>query len=170
MDPSQQQIMQELSAINPENRTDRTVTLAGDDLRLRYSPEPGVDVRIEASDPEEPDAVVANTVYEASAERPAAYPPELPYLPGLKAGVTAVPGRAFPVVTWFMLPDVDAAAAEIVAQSTAAGWTESPEDDEPVTPGLRMLALTRPGQRRSVIVTSFGDNSTIVLSDEPAGE
>lgn len=170
MDPSQQQVMQELSAITPENRTDRTVTLAGADVRMRYSPEPGVDVRIESSDPDEPGGVVVNTLFESDGDRPPAYPPELPFLPGLKAAVMAAPDRPAPLVTWMMVPDVDAAVAEIVAQSTAGGWTESAEADEPVMPGLRMIALTRPGQRRSMIVTSFGDHSSIVLSDEPAGE
>lgn len=170
MDPSQQQIVQELSALSTSDRTDRTATLNGTGLQMRYSPAPGVDMRIEASDPEEPGAVAVSTVFDGGTARPPSYPPELPYLPGLKASITAVPGRGSAPVAWLMVPDVEGAVAQILAQSTAAGWSESAEADDELPPGLRTIELIRPGLRRSVIVTSFGDISSIVLADESADE
>jgi hypothetical protein len=163
---SQPSLLSELSAISSD-RTDRTVTLDGDEMRMRYSPEPGIDLRIEATDPDDPDRVVVATTYEAHAERPAGYPPAMPYLPGLKASVTVFPGGAAMSVAWFAVPDAEAAAAEILAQGAAAGWKSAGSEEMDVA-NVRIIEMTRAGLRRSVIVSSFDGNGTLMLIDKPA--
>lgn len=166
MDSSRNPIAPVLSAIE-SGRTDRTVTLEGTDLHLRYTPEPGIDMRIEGTDPEQPGAAAVSTVFDVAAERPASYPPGLPYLPGLKVSVLDVPDRAFPSAMWLPVDDLEPALAEILAQSEAAGWAESTDSEGPPPPGLRMLILARPGARRTVIVGTVPGNGTIMVMDSP---
>lgn len=161
-------LLGELSALSSADRTDRTVTLAGDELRMRYSPEPGIDVRIEGFSGDDPAVSMVSTIFEPGAERPAGYPPQLPYLPGLKASVTAFPDPAPPTVAWFKLPDPGRAAAEILAQSAAAGWRESSDEGDLVATNVRMIEMTRPGLRRTLIVSSFAGHGTLMLIDKLA--
>ena len=150
------------------DRTDRSVSLEGVELGLTYDPQPGVELRIEGTDPQdpgEPAAVV--TGYAAAAERPASYPPELPYVAGLKVSTMISPdgGSAGATATWWKVSQPDAVLADILAQSAAAGWTESTEPDPPLPPGIRMISLHRGGERRVVHVASAGENAMIMLLD-----
>ena len=168
MDLSPASLMRELSALSPSDRTDRTVTLAGDELRMRHAPEPGIDLRVEVSDPADPAIQVVGITFEAEAERPAGYPSRLPYLPGRKATVTVFPDDTPPTVAWFGVPDAERAAAEILAQSTAAGWSESASEGDLVVANVRIVEMTRPGLRRSVIISTFAGNGTLMLVDKRA--
>jgi len=161
-------IIQALS--DPTKRTDRTVTLDDVALELRYSPEPGVDLCIRASDPNAPADVVVSTGFEAAAQRPASYPPELPYLPGLKVSVQALPdGRtALVLATWWMVDDADAALAEILAQSAAAGWTEAAGPCTVPIPGIRTLTLHRPDHQREISIVTLEAHAMIQLIDSRA--
>jgi hypothetical protein len=168
MDPSRPHPLAQalVDAISPSDRTDRTVTVEDMDLELRYAPEPGVDMRIRTSAADEPDQGVVVTNFDAAAERPPSYPPELPYLPGLKVGVMASPGRPGVSAMWLMLEDVESAAAAIRAQSEAAGWVQAYEPDAgPLPPGIRTIVLTRGGRSRTMVVVSLGASSTITLVD-----
>lgn len=157
-------------AITSSDRTDRTVTVEDMSIELRYAPEPGVDLRIQATDPGEPAAVVV-TEFDAAADRPPSYPPELPHLPGVKVSMMDVPDRAGATATWGMLADVESALAEILAQSEAAGWAPADGSDEgPITPGVRVIALARPGRGRTIIVASVGADSMITVMDNARGE
>lgn len=169
MDPSQS-IWQALSAISPSDRTDRTVTVDGAGVQMRYAPEPGVDMRVEVADSKDSDAVTVATTFGAGADRPASYPPELPYLPEHRALVTGGQKGGWTAV-WFVASGVERVAAEILSQSAAAGWSDAASSEGGMlVPGMRIVELTRPGLRRTVMISSFGENGSITLSDEPEGE
>lgn len=173
MDPSHPHPMARAlaDALFPSNRTNRTVTVEDMSFELRYDPEPGVDQRVQVTDAEEPDEAVVVTGFDAAAERPPSYPPEMPYLPGVKVSLMDLPDRPGASATWWMLEDVEAALAGILAQSEAAGWAPADGADEgPITPGVRMIALARPGQGRTIIVASMGAHSMITVMDNAEGE
>jgi hypothetical protein len=157
-------------AITPSNRTDRTVTVEDMSFDLRYAPEPGVDLRIRGSGAGEQGTVVATT-FDAAFDRPPAYPPELPYLPGVKVSLMDLPERAGASATWWMVADVESALAGILAQSEAAGWAPADGADEgTIAHGVRMIALARPGRGRTIIVASAGADSMITVMDRAEGE
>ena len=169
MDPSQS-IWQALSAISPSDRTDRTVTANGAEVQMRYAPEPGVDMRVQIADPRDPEAVTVSTTFGTGADRPASYPPELPYLPEHRALVTGGRQGGWTAV-WFVASGVESVAAEILSQSAAAGWSEAASSEGGMlVPGMRIVELARPGLRRTVMISSFGENGSITLSDEPEGQ
>jgi DNA-binding transcriptional LysR family regulator len=173
MDPSRPHpLAQALTdAISPSDRTDRTVAVEDMDFALRYAPEPGVDLRIRTSVADEPDQAVVVTNFDAAAERPPSYPPELPYLPGLKVGVMALPDRPGLSAMWLMPDDVESAAAAIRAQSEAAGWMQSDEPGVGVFRAeIQTIVLTREGWCRTIVVVSLGASSTITLVDAVEGE
>lgn len=165
MDPSrpQEAIPQALlDAVLDPDRRDQTVVTGDGELELRFDPEPGVDMRIHA--PAAP-AETTVTTFDGDAARPASYPPELPYLPGIKAMVGG------PANAWVMwnVTGAEAALTEIYAQSAAAGWTESsePRDDDPI-PGLRTIRFHRPdGVRRDIQIAPVGEGAMISLFDNP---
>ena len=141
--------------LDPERR-DRSVVVEGAEVQVRYDPEPGVEQRVHVAEGAEE---MTMTSYEAVAERPASYPPELPFIPGLRVSVQGAGA------TWWTVPDVDYALAELRAQSTAAGWTESAEPDEMLF-GMRSFDFVRDdGRERSIHVTPFGKGSMIMLHD-----
>jgi hypothetical protein len=165
--PMAREVIENLAS---SDRTDRTVTVEDVSLELRYGPEPGVDMRVRASDAAEPDAVVGTT-FEAAPDRPPAYPPAMPYLPGVKVSLMDLPLRAGASATWWMLPDLEAALAEILAQSQAAGWVPGDGGDAgPFPPGPRTIELTRPGQSRTIVAAAFGADSMITVIDNPERE
>ncbi|HEV3048858.1 MAG TPA: hypothetical protein VGX50_01035 [Longimicrobium sp.] len=166
MDPSRPQdaIPQALldAVLDPERR-DQTVATPDGELELRFDPEPGVGMRIHA--PAAPAETIVTT-YDGDAERPASYPPGLPYLPGIKV---MVGGPAAGAWAMWNVPGLQAALAELQAQSAAAGWTESsePGDDDPI-PGLRTIHFRRPdGERRVLQITPVGEGGMISLFDNP---
>lgn len=141
--------------LDPERR-DRSVVVDGAEVQVRYDPEPGVERRVHVAEGAEE---MTMTSYEAVAERPASYPPELPFIPGLKVSLQGAGA------TWWTVPDVDYALAELRAQSTAAGWTESAAPNEMMF-GMRSFDFVRAdGRERSIHVTPFGKGSMIMLHD-----
>jgi hypothetical protein len=170
MDPSHPppMVREFVENVSSSDRTDRTVEFEDVSFDLRYALRPGVDVRIQASGAGDPEAAALATIYDAAADRPPSYPPELPFLPGVKASVMDLPERAGASATWGMLPDLEAALAGVLAQSEAAGWTPAEGADEgQITPGVWMIALARPGQGRTIIVASLGADSMITVLDKP---
>ncbi|HST60032.1 MAG TPA: hypothetical protein VLK84_15105 [Longimicrobium sp.] len=143
-------------------RQDQTVAVEGTAFRLQFDPEPGVDMRVEAV--EAPDHT-RNTLFHATDERPASYPPELPFLPGLATSVFVFPGGADAgaSIMW-NVPDVEGALAELRAQCAADGWAEEAEGGLDFLPGLRMLNFERAdGSQRVLHVTSSGGGTMISL-------
>jgi hypothetical protein len=152
-----------LDAVLHSDRRDQTVATPDGELELRFDPGPGVDMRIYA--PAAP-AETAITTYAGDPEPPASYPPELPYLPGIKVMVGEPAAGA-----WAMwnVASLEAALAQLRAQSAAAGWTESsePGGDDPI-PGLWMIHLRRrDGVRRAILITPVGVGAMISLFDNP---
>ncbi|HEY0017113.1 MAG TPA: hypothetical protein VGC13_12370 [Longimicrobium sp.] len=148
------------------DRTDRTVSLMDVDLQLRYAPEPGVEMRVQGLDAGEPVAGAESVLYEGAAERPASYPPGLPFLPGVKVSVSRSPAGPSPVASlMWNVPDAETALADLLAQCAASGWAREPEPDEPLIPGLRMIHLEREGRERMINVVSIGENAMISLVD-----
>lgn len=150
------------AVLDPERR-DRTVVVDGTDVRLRFDPEPGVDIRIEAVEGADE---MRHTVFHAADERPASYPPELPFLPGLGASVMSAGGAdAGAQATWWGVADVEGAVAELRAQSAASGWTEGDEtvlDFVPGLPPFRTLTFRRAdGGERGIQVAPMGDKAMI---------
>lgn len=152
-----------LDAMRDPARRDQTVAVDGADFRLQFDPEPGVDMRVEAV--EAPDQT-RNTIYHAADERPASYPPELPFLPGVAASVMLFPGGpdAGASATWFNVPDVEGALAGLRAQTAADGWVEGDETGYDFLPGFRMLSFERAdGIGRMIQVASTGNGTMISL-------
>lgn len=148
------------------DRTDRTVSFLDVDLQLRYAPEPGVEMRVQGLDAGEPVPGVESVVYEGAAERPASYPPGLPFLPGVKVSLSQSPSGPSPVASlMWNVPDAETALADLLAQCAAGGWTREPEPDEPLIPGLRMIHLQREDRERMINVVSVGENAMISLVD-----
>lgn len=148
-----------MDAMRDPARRDRTVEVDGTGFRLRFDPEHGVDMRLEAV--EAPDEA-RYTTYHAVDERPASYPAELPFLPRARASVSGRTGNA--AVQWWNVPDVEGALAELRAQGAAGGWTEGAETGLDVLPGFRMLGFERAdGLRRMVQVASTGNGTMIQL-------
>lgn len=149
------------------DRTDRTVSLLDIDLQLRYAPEPGVEMRVQGLDAGEPVAGAESVLYEGAAERPASYPPGLPFLPGVKVSLSRSPAGPSSVAWLAMwnVPDAETALADLLAQCAASGWTREPEPDAPPIPGLRMIPLEREGRERMINVVPVGENAMISLVD-----
>jgi hypothetical protein len=149
------------------DRTDRTVSLVDVDLQLRYAPEPGVEMRVQGLDAGEPVAGAESVVYEGAPDRPASYPPGLPFLPGVKVSLSQSPAGPSSVTSlMWNVPDAEAALADLLAQCAASGWTREPESDEPLIPGLRMIHLEREGRERMINIVSIGENAMISLMDD----
>ncbi len=161
MDPKSPQhvIPQALQdAISDPARRDQTVTVEGNDVQLRFDPEPGVDLRMEF--PQAPDGM-AFTTYRATDERPASYPPGIPFLPGVAASVAGRDGNAS--VQWWGVPDVEGALADLRAQCAADGWVEGAETGIEFLPGFRILNFERAdGMPRVIHVASTGNGSTMI--------
>lgn len=140
-------------------RRDQTVSVEGEEAEVRFDPEPGVDVRVQF--PQAPEGM-ALTTYKAADERPASYPPELPFLPGVPASVTGRDGNAS--VQWWSVPDVEGALAELRAQCAADGWVEGAETGIEFLPGFRILNFERAdGMTRVIHVVSTGNGTMIQL-------
>ncbi len=164
MDSSDQNpIMQALSAIDPADRTDRTVMIDDTEVRMRYAPEPGVEMHVQAMDAGEPVAGTESVTYEAGAERPASYPPELPYVPGLRVWLWQSPDGASASVTWFNVADAESALTDLLAQCAASGWVQVAGPGLPPIPGMRMIHLQRDDVPRMINVVSTGDAAVISL-------
>ncbi len=146
-------------AVNDPERQDRIVAVEGTEFQLRFDPEPGVNMTIEGV--EAPDET-RNTLFHATDERPASYPPELPFLPGVAASVMGWNESAS--VQWWGVPDVEGALAELRARGAEEGWTEGAETGLDFLPGLRILNFERAdGSQRMVHVTSTGNGTMIQL-------
>lgn len=150
--------------LDPERR-DQSVVVDGAEVRVEYDPQPGVIQRIHVS---EGARAMTVTSFDAAAERPAAYPANVPHLPGHKASVNAAaatPEVAW-AVTWWAIDDMEAALGEIRAQGAADGWIQ--EDESSILPGMRVINFVHPdGRQRMVQATAVGDTSTISLFDNP---
>jgi hypothetical protein len=91
------------------------------------------------------------TVWEPSAERPAEYPPHLPFLPHARAIVmnwSAHPDVA--LVIWDDPPQVEAALQELVGMSRLEGWEESEPRAIPNTEPFLECSLTKDDMTRLV--------------------
>jgi hypothetical protein len=159
----QNAMMQALVAIDPADRTDRTVMMDGVEVRMRYAPEPGVELRSQAMDAGEPVAGTEFVAYEAASGRPASYPPELPYVPGLKVSLWQSPDGASASITWFNVADAESALTDLLAQCAASGWVQVAGPGFPPIPGMRMIHLQRGDVPRMINVVSMGDTAMISL-------
>ncbi|HEX6037591.1 hypothetical protein [Longimicrobium sp.] len=150
--------------LDPERR-DQSVVVDGADVRVQFNPEPGVDQRVHIAEGAEG---MTMTTFEAAEDRPASYPADLPFLPGLKASVHAradEPDRNRAVM-WWSLPDLDDALTRIRAQCDAAGWVE--DESTEFLPGLRMIDFRHPdGRSRMVQTTAMGETSSVSLFENP---
>ena len=144
-------------AVNDPERRDRTIAVQGDEFRLRFDPEPGVNMTIEGV--EAPDQT-RNTLFHATDERPASYPPGLPFLPGVAASVIGPDGSG--AVQWWNVADVEGALAEIRAQCAAGGWTEGAETGLDFIPGFRMLGFERADGLQRTVQVAFTGNGTMI--------
>jgi hypothetical protein len=168
MDPSRPHPLFEAisSLFSSPDRIDRKVAVEDAELELRYDPEPGVDYRIRGSDAATPAHRAEATGFQAAEERPETYPPGLPYLPGHKVSVQALPGsRGAVVATWWIEGAADGILAEILAQSAASGWAHDPDGDASPIPSVRMLTFRRPDRQRVITVSDLGERASIQLID-----
>ncbi|HYW14282.1 MAG TPA: hypothetical protein VE871_20110 [Longimicrobium sp.] len=141
------------------DRHDRIVAVEETGFRLRFDPEPGVNMTIEGVEaPNE----TRSTVYHPTDERPASYPPEVPFLPGVAASVMGRDGSAS--VQWWGVPDVEDAVTALRAQCAADGWVEGAETGLDFLPGFRTLNFERAdGGQRTILVVPTGNGTMIQL-------
>jgi hypothetical protein len=146
-------------ALLDPDRQDRIVAVEETEFRLRFDPEPGVNVTIEGV--EAPDET-RSTIYHTTDERPASYPPEVPFLPGVAASVMGRDGSG--VVQWWSVADVEGAIAELRAQCADDDWVEADETGMEFIPGIRILNFERAdGMTRMINVVSTGTGTMIQL-------
>ncbi len=141
-------------------RQDRIVAVDGTDVQLRWDPELGVDLQVEAV--RAPDQT-RQTTYHAADERPASYPPDLPFLPGIKATVFVSPGGTA-TASWWNVADVEGAVVALRGQCAAGGWQDGTESGIDVLPALRIIRFQRAdGMGRTLQVAPTGNGTMILL-------
>ena len=154
-----------LDAMLDPSRRDQSVVVDGADVRVQFSPEPGVDQRVHIAEGGEG---MTMTTYEAAEARPASYPADVPFLPGHKVSMHARADApdANRAVTWWSVTDLEDALARVRAQSATAGWVE--DESTEIIPGVRMIDFRHPdGRHRLVQTTAVGETSTLSLFDNP---
>ena len=145
---------------NPGSGDEEVLDRNGRRWRVRARPEPGVRFIFEALDGKS----VPMTMYDPSDMRPASYPPDLPFVPGVPAAVAGVPSSPEArMVVWSELPDAHAIARQIEAAGLAEGW----QTTKPMTAfagfPISMGEFRLGNLHRHLSVMSAGENSAITL-------
>lgn len=132
---------------------------------VETAPEAGVKLRMRAGSGTDDGCVT--TGYEASAERPAGWPADVPFLANTQASLTLFdkPGRRV-AVQWWKVEDPARAAQAVVQESLAAGWQETSAPSLPgVLAGLRIALLERDGVERTVLSAAIKDFGLVSLTE-----
>lgn len=137
----------------------------GNTMRMRRTTAPGVKAELEAPNPRGGANLVWRIFEAASAPAPE-YPAEAPFLPGLEVTVSVVP-RGF-TLSWTRLSDAGAAAAQLVAASTADGWVEQRTEAaaQMLSAGIRHTQLRRDQRTRSIM--QMGGAKGVMLIEQAA--
>ena len=99
-------------------------------------------------------------------EPPATYPSDLPWVRGAKTSVLFF-GAGQPVVVHWLCADASAAADQILAESLAQGWTETPGLRFPTASGARVIFLERAGAVRQLGVVVGAEHGMVQMTDTP---
>jgi hypothetical protein len=104
-------------------------------------------------------------VFEPLPERPASYPPDVPFIADCKTAITD--GSDGHIMATWETPTVDPVAEQVIAQSTATGW--EPEADDPAFARLplpmQMRQFKRGTHTRVVMRMSVAGASMVSLFD-----
>ena len=104
-------------------------------------------------------------------EKPASYPPDLPFVPGASVSIATIvsgddkgSGRT---VTWMKPPDLDEALNVIRAQLVADGWVEGEKTGSSTLHGPVTGYTFRKGDRaRQLMVMAFGPMTQVMLMEK----
>jgi len=134
-------------------------------------PEPGVGMRMRLG--AGTDDAFTTTMYQPSSERPASWPADVPFLPGVGGSLTLfdLPGRGFSV-QWFRVPDESAALQDLVDQSVGTGWHVVDTPASPLPPHMvlgRHILLERNSVQRTLMSVVAKEMSMIQLVEHGAG-
>jgi len=130
--------------------------------------QPGVLRRIQSLVPGPQGAYVA-TLFAPADDRPANYPPDLPFLSQTVTNLIVFEDSALlPTLQFYHIVDLAAATESLLRQSELHGWIH----DSPSTHAGATLSewLHRGNDRRRLIVTTSGDEGMIWLMDTAAEE
>lgn len=136
-------------------------------VAVDQAPEPGVGARMRSGAGTE-DAFTM-TQYLAAADRPHDWPADVPFLPDAVAAVTRFdrPGRGL-AVQWWNVRDPAAAAALILRESLAGGWSERHDPAPPdlsALAGLRLTLLERGRVTRMVMAAALKETGLVALME-----
>lgn len=150
---------------NPAPADEELVDNQGRRWRARSHPAPGTRLILEPLD----STARPITLFEPAAERPAAWPPDLPFVAGAVAAVGDVPSAPpARMVVWSEMLDAEAVARQIQAEGEATGW----ETTRPLSrfagfpiamgesrrgPGRRQLSVMNAGERSAVTLMQSTD-------------
>ncbi len=138
-----------------------TVRMEGYDLTIERAEDGDGSTVVQATSPGVPGGARI-TQHAPAAERPAGYPAEIPFLPGLPVAVSESPRWA----GWFATPDVEAALRALVEASALAGWTPGPAVPLPGTPvGTSVVGLRRGAELRVLTAAAVGRGGVVTLAD-----
>ncbi len=150
--------------LDDPDRQDEDFTAAdGRTYRIRKRPAPGVKAIVEYREPDGPFHRMTE-LFDPAPQRPASYPEDLPYVPGVEVMVvgtilTIPPSR---MVSWDGLEDAQNLARQVIEQSENEGWV--PTGEPRPNPFGPMLELRRGSASRHL---SARASSVSVLQTDP---
>ena len=114
-----------------------------------------------------PMAASVTTTYAPAKERPASYPPDLPFLPDATLSVSVFDDSAYgPIWQTFGLSNLKAALDSITRQLESAGWERMKVPADKLPPGA---AFSRGEARRFVTGMEGAGGSMIMVAQVEAG-
>ena len=150
----------DLRSLFADLRTGGGRPISGPTLQEVVTDDPEVEGRWMSRDPEGPTQVV--TAYPPRSESPAAYPPELPFVPGVRVWISDMedrPGR--PAARLI----VEGAADVLAAVRTAIereGWRREPAREFGFPFPGRRVVMRRESQARLLLEASLEDGRRVV--------
>ena len=115
----------------------------GTSMWMQRAPEPGVLARIEALETHDDIRAVS---WAAATERPAEYPADLPFIPGLPVSLTVSNGNRN--LQWYSAPQ--GSAESVCERLVADGWAET-TIPSPSMPGMFIRPFRRGDRQRIVL-------------------
>jgi hypothetical protein len=103
--------------------------------------------------------------FEPAEQRCATYPSDLPFLPGVRCGLTTVSAEQRSL-QWFG-GDLERHLASLLEQCHAEGWEEAPGLRFPTAMGARVHILDRGDMTRHIMAITVKDTSMISLTESP---
>jgi hypothetical protein len=130
---------------------------------VERSPEPGGDMRIEATDAPGSHAVV--THFAPSDIRPATYPEWLPFIPGHAVAVTVWRSPRRASLAWHLTTDPRELVDALREMLQQEGWTRPESEDVERGAAAQFLVFERAGRKRLLASGTIGIERVVQLSE-----